>query len=98
MLAVAHLQFHCSGQWPTNSVGWFEMLNTTPSLNVSRPESVSMRETRFSRDKHLGIKGSTLLTRNEDIVYSCYICLVCDCIAEESTMGLRWYLVGGVKV
>jgi hypothetical protein len=31
--------------------------HTTPSLNVCRSESVSMRETRFSRDKHLGTEG-----------------------------------------
>jgi hypothetical protein len=28
-----------------------------PSLFVSRPESVSVRETRISRDKHLGTEG-----------------------------------------
>jgi hypothetical protein len=30
---------------------------TTLSLFVCRPGSVSMRETRFSRDKHLGTEG-----------------------------------------
>jgi hypothetical protein len=30
---------------------------TTLSLNVCRPESVSVREIRFSRDKHLGTEG-----------------------------------------
>jgi hypothetical protein len=30
---------------------------TTLSLFVCRPENVSVRETRFSRDKHLGTEG-----------------------------------------
>jgi hypothetical protein len=34
---------------------------TTPSLNISRPESVSVRETRFSRDKHLVTEEYMLL-------------------------------------
>jgi hypothetical protein len=34
----------------------FKVYDTTPSLNVSRPENVSVREIRFSRDKHLGTR------------------------------------------
>jgi hypothetical protein len=33
------------------------LIYITPSLNVSRPESVSVRETQFSRYKHLGTEG-----------------------------------------
>jgi hypothetical protein len=34
---------------------WSRILQrTTPFLNVSRPGNMSVRETRFSRDRHLG--------------------------------------------
>jgi hypothetical protein len=43
------------------------LICTTPSLNVCRPESVSVRETRFSRDKHLGTEGVHQCTARETI-------------------------------
>jgi hypothetical protein len=48
-------------------IPWGSVINTykllvhaTPSLNVSHPESMSVREIQFSRDKHLGTEGTAL--------------------------------------
>jgi hypothetical protein len=48
-------------RWHDISTTLVPLGTTTPSLNVNRPESVSVRETRFSRDKHLGTEGVCLI-------------------------------------
>jgi hypothetical protein len=49
------------------TIHYTRLLTTTPSLFVGRPEIVSVREIRFSRDKHLGTEG--VLRRSRGCAY-----------------------------
>jgi hypothetical protein len=47
--------------------------HTTPSLNVSRPENVSVRKTQFSIDKYLGTEGVSFCALRLPTLMNLYI-------------------------